>query len=57
MNDKLDCFKQELELVIDWVELENEKCDHSGTKSSSTMVVPNILSLVGFVVILYTFQL
>ena len=31
MTYKLDGFKDKLEQVIDCVELENEKCDHSGT--------------------------
>ena len=58
MTYKLDCFKDKLEQVIDWVELENEKCDHSGTRSSSSsMVVSNLLYLVCFVVIFCTFQL
>ena len=58
MTYKLDGFKDKLEQVIDCVELENEKCDHSGTRSSSSsMVVSNILYLVCFVVIFCTFQL
>ena len=58
MTYKLDGFKDKLEQVIDWVELENEKGDHSGTRSSSSsMVVSNILYLVCFVVIFCTFQL
>ena len=58
MTYKLDGFKDKLEQVIDCVELENEKCDHSGTRSSSSsMVVSNLLYLVCFVVIFCTFQL
>ena len=58
MTYKLDGFKDKLEQVIDCVELENEKCDHSGTRSSSSsMVVSYILYLVCFVVIFCTFQL
>lgn len=59
MNDKLVFFKHECERVIDWVALENEKFDHSGTRpSSASMVVPTVIpSLVGFVVIMCAFQL
>ena len=38
-NDKLIFFKDECERLVDLVALENEKCDHSGTRSSSSSMV------------------